>query len=225
MSKLTYASIVGRDKVLRTLQYFARFYSWYLYRTNNPTSAIQPWTAVKNQFGLTRKIMRVGKFVEHIRAASELYDAAMKQGSGDKIVQYLQTLRQIGYGGYMLFDTMTVPNAIGATKFEGAKRWQATAYRFWLTGIVASTLAGIYKLYHLSQRARQIDEKDPDGKMEKIKLARQRKVANIQLTSDLCDLTVPATALGYTNFDDGIVGLAGTLSSLLGIQGVWEKTG
>lgn len=172
MSKLTYASIVGRDKVLRTLQYFARFYSWYLYRTNNPTSAIQPWTAVKNQFGLTRKIMRVGKFVEHIRAASELYDAAMKQGSGDKIVQYLQTLRQIGYGGYMLFDTMTVPNAIGATKFEGAKRWQATAYRFWLTGIVASTLAGIYKLYHLSQRARQIDEKDPDGKMEKIKLAR-----------------------------------------------------
>lgn len=55
--------------------------------------------------------------------------------------------------------------------------------------------------------------------------SRQRKVANIQLTSDLCDLTVPATALGYTNFDDGIVGLAGTLSSLLGIQGVWEKTG
>ena len=53
---------------------------------------------------------------------------------------------------------------------------------------------------------------------------RQRKVANIQLTSDLCDLTVPSTALGYANLDDGIIGLAGTLSSLLGIQGVWAKT-
>lgn len=185
--------------------------------------------------------MRVGKFVEHIRAASELYDTAMKQGSGDKIVQYLQTLRQIGYGGYMLFDTMTVLDAMGVKKYESAKRLQATAYRFWFTGLVASALAGIYSLYQLSQRTRQIDEKDPDGKMEKVKIekcvssmagvqiilmsSRQRKVANIQLTSDLCDLTVPSTALGYANFDDGFIGLAGTLSSLLGIQGVWAKTG
>ena len=183
----------------------------------------------------------MGKFVEHIRAASELYDTAMKQGSGDKIVQYLQTLRQIGYGGYMLFDTMTVLDAMGVKKYESAKRLQATAYRFWFTGLVASALAGIYSLYQLSQRTRQIDEKDPDGKMEKVKIekcvssmagvqiilmsARQRKAANIQLTSDLCDLTVPSTALGYANFDDGFIGLAGTLSSLLGIQGVWAKTG
>jgi len=54
---------------------------------------------------------------------------------------------------------------------------------------------------------------------------RQRKIANIQLTSDLCDLTVPSTALGYASFDDGFIGLAGTLSSLLGVQGVWAKTG
>lgn len=218
------ATTVGRDKVLRTLQYFARFYSWYLYRTNNPTSAIQPWTIVKTQFGLTRKILRIGKFVEHFKAASELYDVAVKSGSGDKISQYLQTLRQIGYAGYMLFDTMTVPDAMGARKFENAKRLQATAYRFWFTGLLASALAGIYNLYILNQKAKQFNEKDPDGKMEKVSIAKQRKVANIQLTSDLCDLTVPSTALGYANFDDGIIGLAGTLSSLLGIQGVWAKT-
>ena len=53
---------------------------------------------------------------------------------------------------------------------------------------------------------------------------RQRKIANMQLLSDLCDLTVPSTALGYANLDDGIVGLAGTLSSLLGVYGVWQKT-
>jgi len=46
----------------------------------------------------------------------------------------------------------------------------------------------------------------------------------MQLLSDLCDLTVPSTALGYANLDDGIVGLAGTLSSLLGVYGVWQKT-
>jgi len=219
------ATTVGRDKVLRTIQYFSRFYAWYLYRTNNPTSAIQPWTTVKNQFGLTRKILRVGKFIEHVRAASELYDAAMKNGSGDKIAQYLQTIRQIGYAGYMVFDTMTVLDAMGVKKYESAKRLQASAYRFWFTGLIASALAGIYTLYQLSQVTKQIDEKDAEGKMEKVKIAKQRKAANIQLISDLCDMTVPSTALGYANFDDGFIGLAGTLSSLLGIQGVWAKTG
>lgn len=164
----------------------------------------------------------------------------MKNGSGDKIVQHLQTIRQIGYAGYMTFDTLTVLDAMGVRKNEAAKRLQATAYRFWFTGLVASALAGVYSLYQLRQRTKQIDEKDPDGKIEKTKVARsvirnmctiimliyrsQWKAARIQLTSDLCDLTVPSTALGYANFDDGIIGLAGTLSSLLGIQGVWAKT-
>ena len=53
---------------------------------------------------------------------------------------------------------------------------------------------------------------------------RQLETTNIQLISDLCDLTVPTTALGYATFDDGIVGLAGTVSSLLGVYGVWQKT-
>lgn len=127
---------------------------------------------MKNQFGLTRKILRIGKFVEHIRAASELYDAAMKNGSGDKITQYLQTIRQIGYAGYMVFDTMTVLDAMGVKKYESAKRLQATAYRFWFTGLIASALAGIYTLYQLSQVTKQIDEKDAEGKMEKVKIAK-----------------------------------------------------
>ncbi|KIW95999.1 uncharacterized protein Z519_03065 [Cladophialophora bantiana CBS 173.52] len=218
------ATTVGRDKVLRTIQYFSRFYAWYLYRTNNPTSAILPWTAIKNQFGLTRKILRVGKFVEHIRAGSELYDAAVKSGNGDKIVQYLQILRQIGYAGYMFFDMMTLLDAMGVKKDPRAKSIQATAYRFWFTGLVASALAGIYNTYKLRQHARAVDEKDAEAKVEKVKIARQQQTVNIQLISDLCDLTVPSTILGYVNLDDGIIGLAGVTSSLLGMYGAWQKT-
>ncbi|EXJ95303.1 hypothetical protein A1O1_00423 [Capronia coronata CBS 617.96] len=218
------ATTVGRDKVLRTIQYFSRFYAWYLYRTNNPTSTILPWVALKNQFGLTRKILRIGKFVEHIRAASEIYDAAVKAGNGDKITQYLQILRQIGYAGYLLFDTMTVLDAMGVKKDPSAKKLQANAYRFWFTGLMASALAGIYNTYKLRQRAKIVDEKDAEAKVEKVKIARQQRAVNIQLVSDLCDITVPSSALGYANFDDGIVGLAGTTSSLLGVYSAWQKT-
>ena len=163
---------VGRDKVLRTIQYFARFYAWYLYRTNNPTSAIQPWTVVKNQFSLTRKILRAGKFVEHIRAGSEIYDAAVKSSNGDKITQYLQVLRQIGYAGYLFFDLMTLLDAMGVKKDPRAKNVQATAYRFWLTGLTASALAGVYNTYRLRERVQAVDEKDAEAKVEKVKIAR-----------------------------------------------------
>jgi hypothetical protein len=53
---------------------------------------------------------------------------------------------------------------------------------------------------------------------------RERAAARIQLISDLCDLTVPASALGVAQLDDGLVGLAGTVSSLIGVWSQWRKT-
>lgn len=54
--------------------------------------------------------------------------------------------------------------------------------------------------------------------------SRERTATNLQLISDLCDLTVPGSALEYVNLDDGIVGLAGTVSSLIGLWSQWKKT-
>lgn len=53
---------------------------------------------------------------------------------------------------------------------------------------------------------------------------RERTATSIQLISDLCDMTVPGSALEYVNLDDGIVGLAGTVSSLIGVWSQWKKT-
>lgn len=55
-------------------------------------------------------------------------------------------------------------------------------------------------------------------------LNRERAAINLQFISDLCDLAVPTSALGFTNFDDGFVGLAGTVSSLIGVHSQWKKT-
>lgn len=171
---LTRSLAVGRDKILRTLQYFSRFYAWYLYRTNNPPSAVAPFTAIKTQFGLTRKIMRIGKFVEHFRLASELYDASAKirANGGDQVVQYLQILRQLGYGLYLTFDSLTVLDAAGIKKSPNAKNLQQQAYKAWFVGLLASAVAGVYANYQLMQRAKTIDEKDGEGKVESKQIQR-----------------------------------------------------
>jgi hypothetical protein len=59
---------------------------------------------VKKQFGLTRKILRVGKAVEHIKAASIASDAK----GGDQVLKYCAVGRQLGYAGYMALDHLTV---------------------------------------------------------------------------------------------------------------------
>jgi peroxin-11B len=118
--------------------------------------------------------MRIGKFVEHFKAASELYDAAgkVRANGGDQILQYLAVLRQLGYGFYMSFDLLTVLDAAGIKKSAAAKRYQAQAYKAWLVGLLASALSGIYTNYTLMQRARSINEKDGEGKVEAKKIER-----------------------------------------------------
>ena len=64
--------LVGRDKVLRFVQYLARFLSYYLFRKGYSAKALVPWNSIKAQFGMARKLMRVGKNVEHLKEAGRL---------------------------------------------------------------------------------------------------------------------------------------------------------
>ncbi|KAJ5923287.1 peroxin-11 Pex11-Penicillium chrysogenum [Penicillium verhagenii] len=215
------ATTVGRDKLLRTLQYFSRFYAWYLYRTNKPQSAIDPYNAVKKQFGTTRKIMRIGKFAEHLKAASVALD---NKGPIDPVLRYLSVGRQLGYAGYLSLDMVTVVDAIGFRKLESVKRLQESAYRAWAAGLLCSALAGVYTLFKLQEKEKTVDRKEGEGVVEAKKIEKERSAARIQLFSDVCDLAAPLSAIGVLNLDDGIVGITGTITSLIGIWSQWRKT-
>ncbi|KAL9060592.1 MAG: hypothetical protein Q9162_000543 [Coniocarpon cinnabarinum] len=221
------ATTVGRDKVMRLLQYFARFYAWYLYRTNNPPSSIAPFEALKKHFGLIRKSLRLGKSVEHLKAAAQAYDA--KPSALDPILRFCAIGRQLGYAGYMFSDNVHFIHATGIQTFEksNAARWQERAYRAWFAGLTCNVVAGLYQLVRLGQRERGIDRKEGEGVVESKRVERERSAVRLQLLSDVCDLSVPVYGLGWGGgvLDDGLVGLAGVCSSAIGIWSVWQKTG
>lgn len=211
---------VGRDKLLRIVQYFARFYAWYLLRTNGTATAIAPWDALKKQFGLARKLLRIGKNVEHFKAAATAADAK----SNDPILRYTSVGRQLGYAGYLTCDAATVLDAAGVRKWAGAKRMQQEAYRFWAIGIVFSVVGQLYKLHTLRQREALVDKKDGEGVVESKRISIERSASKLQLFCDLCDMTVPFSGVGWIAFDDGVVGLTGTISSIVGVYSQWKKT-
>ncbi|KAK4060128.1 hypothetical protein H0G86_007870 [Trichoderma simmonsii] len=214
------ATTVGRDKILRTIQYFARFYAWYLLRTNGSPSQMAPWNAIKKQFGLARKIMRVGKNVEHFKAAAQAADAK----AVEPFLRYAAVGRQVGYAGYLTFDALTVGDAAGIRKWHAAKTLQQHASRFWAMGLIFSIAGQVYTLHRLRQREAKIDRKDGEGVVESKQILKERAASHLQLISDVCDLTIPSSALGWVGFDDGFVGLAGTVSSAIGVYSQWKKT-
>ncbi|RMY43652.1 hypothetical protein D0865_11095 [Hortaea werneckii] len=225
--------------VATTVQYFSRFLAWYTYRTNSPASTVALFDGVKKNFGSVRKAMRLGKFVEHFKAAAVAADAK----GMDPVLKFLAVGRQLGYAFYMSFDAMTYFDSVGVRKFDGAARLQREAYRAWLAGLLCNVIAGVYTLYNLQMAAKKSkDSQDAEKAVELKKLEkyvlfwtfdddvrtdsvfRERSATQLQLISDLCDCTVPSSGLGAVNFDDGIVGLAGTVSSMIGLYAAWAKT-
>lgn len=159
---------VGRDKLLRTLQYFARFYAWYLLRTNATKTAIQPWETMKKQFGLVRKVLRAGKNVEHFKAAA----LAADNKTMDPVLRYTAVGRQLGYAGYLSMDLLTLLDATGIKKSPNAKRLQQEAYRFWAAGITFSIVGQLYTLWQLKKREEKVDRKEGEGVVEGKRIAK-----------------------------------------------------
>jgi len=122
--------------------------------------------------------MRLGKFVEHFKAAAIAADSK----SMDPILKYLAVGRQLGYGFYLTFDAMTYLDTVGIRKFEGAARLQKEAYRAWLAGLLCNVIAGVYQLYNLQIAARKSSESaDAEKAVERKKL---EKCVQAEIWSD-----------------------------------------
>ncbi|KXS94168.1 hypothetical protein AC579_604 [Pseudocercospora musae] len=215
------AATVGRDKVLRTVQYFSRFLAWYLYRTNHPQTTVAIYEAIKKSFGSARKAFRLGKFVEHFKAAAVAADSK----SMDPVLKYLAVGRQLGYAVYLSLDALTYFDQTGIYKLSNGARLQKEAYRAWFAGLACNIVAGLYTLYNLQAIAqKRKDSTDAEKKVEEKTLEREKAATQLQLISDVADITIPGSAIGVFNLDDGIVGLAGTVSSLIGLSAAWQKT-
>lgn len=118
-------------------------------------------------------------------------------------------------------------DATAIHKFSTSQRLLREGYRAWFTGISFSIASSLYQLYRLRERSLKLSANkgaEAEPVVEAKKIERETNQVRLQLISDLCDLTIPASTLGWAKLDDGIVGLAGTVSSLLGVYTQWKKT-
>ncbi|KAF8167978.1 peroxisomal biogenesis factor 11 [Crassisporium funariophilum] len=219
---------LGRDKTYRAIQYFARFFAWYLLVKGDKTEAAR-WAALKAHLGLARKLMRLGKPMEHLQAALR---ATLSPGPVNETLTTIA--RQIAYFGYLTTDTVVWANSIKFLNMspESAKKLTKTSSRFWFAGIVFSLVHGVLKAARLAKESKALHESKVWGEKDLAdEAARETRLSAVQtarknnrqqLVIDLLDVWIPATGAELVNINEGALGIFGLISSLLGAKAQWQ---
>jgi len=216
---------LGRDKVYRATQYFARFFAWYLISRGHKLEAVR-WNALKGHLALARKLLRLGKPMEHLQSALRAAQTT------SEVKEQLTTIaRQLSYFGYLTYDTMIWANAIKfiTLKPEMSQKVQKISNRFWLAGILFSITHAAFKAGRLTKETREIrslEEKklgEENARVSQLRALRTARAATRQqFIIDLLDVWLPASNLGLVNLNDGILGTVGVISSVLALQTQWR---
>jgi len=223
---------LGRDKAYRAVQYFARFLAWYLLRRGIASEAAR-WDALKNAMASCRKMMRLGKPMEHLQSALKA-----TQLQAPTAEQLTTVGRQLGYAGYLTYDAIAWASSIKFLRVdqERIQKWVKISFRFWLTGILFSLAHGILKAGRLGNEAKilktikrgRVSEKitiSSEAEREEIQqlVQKQRQANRSQMMLDILDVWIPSYNLGLVGLNDGIVGLLGFTTSLMAFNTHWSN--
>lgn len=224
------STTVGRDKLYRTIQYFSRFLVWYFQKYGYDKQTILRYDNLKSALGLSRKLMRLGKPLEHLQAALK----ATKELS-DPILGICGIGRQISYAIYLFNDMLIWAAKIKFITIDKSDLALVNkrAAQFWMAGISLNLISGIYKHHQVQcklARAKKANKQNVDGQPEKEEkrsqiqsIQTQVLAVRLQLLQDFCDILSPSSTLGYHSLNDGVIGGAGVISSLLGLRSQVNK--
>lgn len=220
------STTLGRDKCYRALQYFARFYSWYL-SNNGDKLAVARWNALKSHLATARKLLRLGKPIEHLRSALTIDPTAPLPENITAIA------RQLGYFGFLSLDAFVWANAIKfySLSHDTAQKVSKISNRFWVVAIMFSLVHGGLKTTRLTK---EISSLRPTGREKDLghEVDREMKLRTMQgarsntlhqLVIDSLDVWIPATSLGYSTLNDGWLGIFGLITSVMALQKQWAS--
>ncbi|KAG8724892.1 Peroxisomal membrane protein PMP27 [Ceratobasidium sp. 395] len=225
------ATTLGRDKLYRTVQYFARFLAWFLLTRGYKLEASR-WNSLKAALASGRKLMRLFKPLEHFQAA--LRASQLPSLRAYPIDQYTTIARQLSYAGYLSLDAIVWLNSVRflALQPTTAAKVNKASQRFWLSGILFSIVHGLVKVARLAneaKRLRSMSEKGVGADADRMSRAQALDIDRLntrwQLIQDSFDFFLPASNLGLVGINDGVAGIIGVITSVMALQIQWKAVG
>lgn len=204
-----------REKCFRLVAYLSRFLSYYLQRQGFSGELVRLFKDLKGHVTFIRKGMRFLKPLNHLQAASKAYDNKLV----DPVLSWTTVIRNLGYAGYLTLDSITWFKMMGLVdnkKFTTIPTWSS---RFWLLGLIAGVINSIRTYKINREKLVEANEKTDIDAINKNIFAAKRK-----LIWDFLDMFIALNSLDYLHFTEGDVGLAGTITSIMGLRDLWKAT-
>ncbi|KAI9639839.1 peroxisomal biogenesis factor 11 [Dioszegia hungarica] len=240
------ATTIGRDKVFRLIQYTARLLAWSMMRRGDIDGAAR-FDGLKTGLANVRKgkLFRPAEFLQSAVKLSARPVTSL-QGPG-QLAHVSQIVKQLLMATYYGTDMLIWLTQVGTLRLDKERlaRISRISQKAWLFGILSSLvssgsslvkLRGDSRRYMLSREVARREavadgekqggdrvSEEEDRREKGRALLQQRQQILSQLVMDACDVWIPATNVGYTNLNDGVLGALGTITSYMALQTLWIK--
>ncbi|KAI9183138.1 Peroxisomal membrane protein PMP27 [Blastocladiella emersonii ATCC 22665] len=219
------ATTTGRDKVYRLVQYLCKFLAYRLAQTDSAGSnkdLVAKLTKLVKHLSLSRKLMRIGRPIEY---AQNLITGLATQR--DEVIKYCVVGKNALLTVWMGYDFLAWAQGVGLWKSDNPTTFSNRLNKFWFSGLVCGLVSTAYQIHKNETRLAAVKAASGNAseeivKEEKALIANRRKLAR-QIFQESLDILVPAKGLGYIGLSDGVIGLTGALTSLMGVQAQWKK--
>ena len=204
-----------REKCFRLVAYLSRFLSYYLQRQGFSGDIVKIFKDLKGHVTFIRKGLRFLKPLNHLQTAAETFDNKLM----DPILQNTTVIRNLCYAGYLSLDSITWFKMMGLIDPKKMTKVPTYASRFWLFDLIAGVINSL-RTYKINSAKLESGDEKVDVEAVNAKLYKAKR----KLVWDLLDMFIALNTLNYLHFTEGDVGLAGTLTSIMGLRDMWAAT-
>ena len=166
--------------------------------------------------------MRLGRFVDYCKSVLESFHIRNKR------IGTLFGLIAVCQGLFMLLDNLLLLNRFKIIHLSRPDRLQRYLSQVWLLWVSLALTRDYYEIqasFAIGQHHQfQQQQQQPDRSMVKrANIFWANKPLVVDTVKNLCDLYLPLSHLNIVRAHPGLQGLAGTISSVLGLLQLWDK--
>ncbi|XP_053472817.1 peroxisomal membrane protein 11A [Ictalurus furcatus] len=222
----------GRDRIFRATQYACALAKYLLRNDAKRKVVVQKLQSLESSMSSGRKLFRLGNTVSSIDAAGRaLY-------LPDPVLRFCLTVANLNRALYFICDNVLWARSVSLIRDIDKDRWSLNATRYYFFSLVMNLIQDAYMIAQL------MVQKSRDGQYRQkvnqhlnesqdtatviipqldaflfllIESLRNHPALLLDVLKNVCDLYIPLDKLGVYRTNEGVIGLCGLISSLIGI--------
>lgn len=207
----------GRDKMLRFVQYFARFIVFQMNDKKDPTS--KKLTEFYKAVGLHRKAFKLGVFLEEYEKFMEALNDTKLSAIERNITLILRASMVI----FAVLDNLLWFISVKVVESFDKEFVKLRSNQFRLVAAIANTILNAFSIASNQRKIEKALASSSTDKAESDKLREKQTLNVLKFTKNASDILTYSTSANLINLDDGYVGFLGALSAVLSLIDIWSN--